>query len=99
MHSGHVRERFGIYTAVERALWALGPALLILALISLPWTWAQRQQAALELSQQIVAENQEYCAKWGMPLGGDKYDGCARDLADIRGRAELRLRDDVADDF
>ncbi len=99
MHSGHVRERGGTYAAVERALWALGPALLMLALISLPWTWAQRQQAALELSQQSVAENQEYCAKWGMPPGSDKYDGCARDLADIRGRAELRMRDDVADDF
>ena len=99
MHSGRVREWGGVYAAVERALWALGPALLILALISLPSTWAQRQQAVLEMSRQIVAENEEYCAKWGMPSGSEKYDGCARDLADIRGRAELRMRDDVADDF
>ena len=99
MHSGNVGERGGVYAAVERALWALGPALLILVLLTLPWTWDQRQQAALELSKQIAAENMEYCAKWGMPPGSGKHNGCVRDLADIRGRAELRIRDELADDF
>ena len=58
-----------IYLATERALWALGPALLLLIALGYPSQQAARQQIAADQSIEIAAENAEYCAKWGIPAG------------------------------
>jgi hypothetical protein len=73
----------GLYVRIERALWALAPALLLLLIISIPSTRAAREQAEADVSDQIASENLEYCTKWGMPAGTSKYVECVRDeLAD-----------------
>jgi hypothetical protein len=88
-----------IYLTIERALYVLGPALLSLLLLSAPSYNASREQAEANTAREIAAESLEYCTKWGMPAGTAEYASCVRDLADIRGRAELRLRAAVASDF
>jgi Arc/MetJ family transcription regulator len=86
-----------IYSAIERALSALGPALLLLIALGYPSQQATRQQAAVD--QSIAAENAEYCAKWGMLAGSAEHGSCLRDLIGIRARTEQRLRDEAALDF
>ena len=88
-----------IYSAIERALWALGPALLLLIALGYPSQQAARQQAAVDQSIEIAAENAEYCAKWGMLAGSTEYGSCLRDLIGIRARTEQRSRDEAALDF
>jgi hypothetical protein len=88
-----------IYLAIERAFWAFGPALILLLLLSIPSQNAAREQAEANAAREIAAESLEYCTKWGMPAGTAEHASCVRDLADIRGRAELRLRAAVAFDF
>lgn len=85
-----------IYTAIERALWALGPALIFFMLLNIPAMRAARQQAETDFAADTASENLEYCAKWGMPAGSAGNADCIRDLVAIRGRAEQRLRDRVA---
>jgi hypothetical protein len=88
-----------IYLAIERALWALGPALLLLIALGYPSQQAARQQAAVDQSIEIAAENAEYCAKWGMLAGSAEHGSCLRDLIGIRARTEQRARDEAALDF
>lgn len=82
-----------IYTAIERALWALGPALIFFMLLNIPAMQAVREQAEADFAADAASENREYCAKWGMPAGTAGNADCIRDLVAIRGRAEQRLRD------
>jgi hypothetical protein len=88
-----------VYLATERALWALGPALLLLIALGYPSQQAARQQAAVDQSIEIAAENAEYCAKWGMLAGSAEHGSCLRDLIGIRARTEQRARDEAALDF
>lgn len=88
-----------IYRAIERALWALGPALIVFLLLTYPSMQAARQQAAAETNIAIGAENADYCANWGMPRGTARHLGCIRDLVDIRGRTEQRVRNETVTDF
>jgi len=46
-----------IYMAIERALWALGPALLLFMMLGQLSTQASRQQAEADLAMQIASEN------------------------------------------
>ena len=85
-----------IYKAIERALWALGPALILFLLLNVPAMQAARQQAEVDSAAEIASENMEYCTKWGMPAGSPEHAACVLDLVAIRGRAELRVRDQVA---
>ena len=82
-----------VYLAIERALWALGPALILFLLLNLPAMQAARQQAEAQFAADAAAENLEYCAKWGMPAGTPEHTDCIRDLVGIRARAEQHLRD------
>ena len=88
-----------VYTAIERALWALGAVLILVLLLSYPSLQALRQEAATQMEMAIAAENAEYCSKWGMPAGSPQHLGCLQDLAAIRARSEQRLRDEIASDF
>jgi Arc/MetJ family transcription regulator len=93
------REHEQIYLAIERSLWALGPALLLLIALGYPSQQAARQQIAVDRSIEVAAENAEYCAKWGMAAGSAQHGSCLRDLTGIRARTELRARDEAALDF
>ena len=73
-----------LYRAIERALWALGPALILFLLLSYPSLQALRQEAATQMDVAIAAENAEYCSKWGMPAESPRHLGCLQDLAAIR---------------
>jgi hypothetical protein len=88
-----------IYLTIERALYVLGAALILLLLLNAPSYNAAREQAEANTAREIATEGLEYCTKWGMPAGTAEHASCVRDLADIRGRAELRLRASVASDF
>jgi len=88
-----------VYMAIERALWALGAAMILFLLLSYPSLQALRQEAATQMDMAIAAENAEYCSKWGMPAGSPQHLGCLQDLAAIRARSEQRLRDEIASDF
>jgi hypothetical protein len=88
-----------IYLAIERALWALGPALILLIVLGYPSQEAARQQITADQAIEIAAENARYCENWGMPAGSIGHAGCIRDLVAIRGRAEQRVRDQIAADF
>lgn len=88
-----------VYRAIERALWALGPALILFLLLTYPSMQANRQEAATQRDMAIAAENAEYCTKWGMPAGSAAHLSCLHDLAAIRGRSEQRVRDEVTSNF
>ena len=88
-----------VYRAIERALWTLGPALILLMALNIPSLEAAHQQAEEDIAVEIASENQEYCAKWGMSAVTPEHADCIRDLLAIRGRAEQRVRDQIAADF
>ena len=88
-----------VYKAIERALWLSAPILMLLLLLSYPSIRAARQQLEADLAADVGAETTEYCDKWGMPAGTDKYSICAQDLAAIRARAEQRFRELTAADL
>lgn len=88
-----------VYRAIERALWALGPALILFLVLTYPSMQAVREEAAAQMDMAIAAENAEYCTKWGMPAGSAAHLSCLHDLTVIRGRSEQRVRDEVASDF
>jgi hypothetical protein len=81
-----------VYKAIERALWAFAPVPALLLLLSYPLIQTARQLEA-DLATDIAAENAEYCGKWGMPAGTDRYPICVEDLVEIRAHAQQRLRD------
>ena len=88
-----------VYRAIERALWALGPALILFLLLTYPSMQATRQRAATQMDMTIAAENAEYCTKWGMPAGSAEHLTCLQDMVGIRARSEQRVRDEAASDF
>ncbi len=90
------QEHGPIYKAIEKALWAFTPIPPLLLLLSYPSMQSARQQAEVDLAKEIVAENREYCTKWGMPAERSEHLSCIRDLVGIRARAELRVRDEIA---
>ncbi len=87
------------YRGIERALWTLAPILLLLMGLSVWATHSAHQRAAVDVAKQISAENQRYCEKWGVPVGGPQYGDCLRDLTAIRASTEQRARGDGAVDF
>jgi hypothetical protein len=97
--NGEPTEYGPVYLAVERALWAFGPALILFILLNFPATHAARRQAEAAFATDVAAENLEYCAKWGMPHGSSEHAGCVQDLVAIRARAEQHARDEAAAGF
>ena len=87
------------YGPVYRALWALGPALILLIVLGSPSQEAARQQITADQAIEIAAENARYCENWGMPAGSVGHADCIWDLVAIRGRAEQRVRDQIAADL
>jgi len=90
---------WSVYRTIERALWALGSALILFLFLTYPSLQALRQEAATQMDLAIAAENAEYCSKWGMPVQSPQHLGCLQDLAAIRARSEQRVHDELASDF
>jgi len=90
---------WSVYRAIERALWALGPALILFLLLSYSSLQAVRQEAATQIDMAIAAENADYCSKWGMPAESPQHLGCLQDLVAIWARSEQRVYDELASDF
>jgi hypothetical protein len=88
-----------IYRAIERALWVLGPVLILFLVLTYPSMQAARQQAATQMDVAIATENAQYCAKWGMLIGSAEHASCIRDLVGIQARSEQRVRDEAVSDF
>jgi len=88
-----------VYRAIERALWALGPALILFMLLNVPSIRAGWQQQEAELSALIATENAAYCTKWGVPAGSPAHLDCLRDVIRIRAETERRVRDELAAAF
>jgi hypothetical protein len=88
-----------LYMAIERALWALGPALVLFMLVGHFATQTARQQTAADLAMEIAAENVAFCSNWGIPAGSAEHTSCMLDLTGIRARAEQRVRDEIASQF
>jgi hypothetical protein len=93
------KEHGPVYNAIERALWVLGPVLILFLILNVPAMQAAREQREADTAADIAPENLEYCTKWGMPAGAARYDDCVRDLARIRDRVEHRLRDQIVGTF
>ena len=85
-----------VYRAIERALWVLGPVLILFLLLTYPSMQAARQQANAQTDIAVAAENSEWCVKWGMPAGSAEHASCVLDLVNIRMRSEQRIRDIAA---
>jgi len=85
--------------AIERALWALGPALLLLIALTYPSQQAARQQIAVNHALEMAAENARYCSNWAMPAGSAEHTQCLRDLIAIRAQTRQRVREEEAFDF
>ena len=102
MHRGKYSDDIGehgpIYRAIERALWALAPALILFLALTYP-VQTGRQAAAAQMDRIIAAENAEYCVKWGMAAATREHLDCIRDLVAIRARSAQRVRDEAASDF
>jgi hypothetical protein len=98
-HREEPDEHGPIYMAIERALWALGPALLLFMLVGHLATQTARQQTAADLAMEIAAENLASCSNWGIPAGSAEHTSCMLDLTGIRARAEQRMRDEIASQF
>ena|SRR5438067_2290931 len=99
MHGDEFLEHGPDHRAMERALWALGPALILFMALNIPMIEAARQEAAAELAIAIASESQAYCNKWGMAAGTAEHTDCIRDLVAIRGRTEQRVRHQIAADL
>ena len=83
-----------IYDQVHLALWATLTAFVVffLAFIAARLPEAAARAEALRI-QEIVQENEGYCAKWQMGLGTKMHDQCISDLQELRSKIQDRLAD------
>jgi hypothetical protein len=85
-----------IYDQVHLALWAILAALVLffLAFIAprLPEAAARAERLRI---QEILQENENYCAKWQMGRGTKMHDQCILDLQELRWKAQNRFADQL----
>jgi hypothetical protein len=55
-----------------------------------------RAIAERERTQELIAENNFYCKKWGLAAGTHEHTLCTMDVQEIRAKHEKRLADDMA---
>jgi hypothetical protein len=85
-----------IYDTVHIALWSiLIAAIIYFSLFTLPKVWQVQAQLEVQRIQEIAAENNRYCEKWGFPVGTDKHTACTFDLQELRAKIEQRASDNV----
>jgi len=85
-----------IYDNVHAALWAgLCAGLLMFLVVVLPQM--PKLQAAAETRRVLdaMAENRDYCDKWGMGPGSAKQAQCILDLQRLRTKIERRIAEET----
>jgi hypothetical protein len=77
-------------------LWAGLAVWLAILLNSLPKMTEARAVAERQRAQELIAENNFYCSKWGLVAGTHEHTICTMDVQEIRTKHEKRLTDDMA---
>jgi hypothetical protein len=85
-----------LYGIVHAALWAGMAVWLAILLNSLPKLSEARAIAERERTQELIAENNFYCSKWGLVAGTHEHTLCTMDVQEIRAKHEKRLAGDTA---
>jgi hypothetical protein len=93
--SGNWEKVGRVYDSVEAALWATLLAFVLyftfFIIPKLPEIRARNERARF---QEIAAENELYCAKFGMKLGAENHNRCLLDLGEFRMNVEKQMRDE-----
>ena len=77
------------------ALWAASLALVLyFAVFIVPNLPEVRARAERQRIQEIAAENDFYCAKWGMAAETQAHPQCILDLQAFRAEIEKRIADE-----
>ncbi len=89
-----------IYDNVHLALWAsLVSFLVYFATVVVPNIPAAQARFQRFQIQQIAAEHEFYCDKWGMGEHKQAHDRCILDLQAFRAKVEQRMSDNLQSDF
>jgi hypothetical protein len=84
-----------IYDNVHLALWAsLISFLVYFAVVVAPNMSAAQARYQILQVQQIAAEHEFYCDKWGMGAHTKAHDQCILDLQAFRAQVERRILDE-----
>ena len=88
-------EKIGrLYDNVEAALWATLLAFVIYSIVFIiPKVPDIRARNESVRAQEIAAENELYCEKFGMKLGTERHNQCLFDLGEFRAKVEQRIYD------
>jgi hypothetical protein len=84
-----------VYDNVHAALWAaLCAAVLMFLIVVVPQM--PKLQAAAETKRllDVMAENRDYCHKWGMAAGSAKQAQCILDLQRLRAKIKHRIAEE-----
>jgi hypothetical protein len=85
-----------LYVDVEIGLWAaLLAFVLFFAAVIAPAMPEARAHAELLRVQEIAAEHDYYCGKFGMPEGNPRHAQCVLDLGAFRAKIEKRFADEI----
>ena len=85
-----------IYDQLHLALWAsLVSFLVYFAVIVVPNIPAAQTRHQLLQIQQVAAEHEFYCNKWGMGPRTQAHDQCILDLQAFRVKVEQRRSDEI----
>lgn len=83
------------YDIIHSALWSVGTAIfLYFVFIVAPTIPAAQGRAVRIRDREIAAENEHYCAKWGIGSGTAKNDQCLLDLGELRMKIEERVAEE-----
>jgi len=83
------------YDNVHMALWAILAAFVLYFIIFVaPNVSEAREQAARLRLQEIAAEYNQFCQKWGMAAGTSADPQCVLDLQAFRAGVEKRMADE-----
>jgi hypothetical protein len=84
-----------IYDEAHIAVWAACVAFVLYFLVVVaPKLPAVRAQAEWQRAQDVTAEHECYCAKFGMAPGTAGHSQCLADLQEFRAKVEQRVADD-----
>jgi hypothetical protein len=84
-----------VYDNVHAALWASLLAFVVwFVVVVAPKIPDANKKWEITQLQEIAAEHEAYCRKWGVGLGENKHDQCILDLQAFRAGVERRIRED-----
>jgi hypothetical protein len=96
MNSNNLELLRRIYDEVHAALWAILLALISYFIIFVvPKIPEASDRAEMLRAQEISAEHEWYCNRWGMGPGTERHNQCLSDLQQFRATVEKRIADDI----